>query len=128
MESGISITRRGILSSAGALGVAAAAGATLGGALPAAGAAAYEEASGDALIGKVKAPDLHVMSFNIRYDREGTQPGQPDYWPPSPTGNRIDWILTTPGITVKEAAINTWTKDGRWPSDHAPVQALVRLP
>ncbi|MBB3090386.1 hypothetical protein [Nocardioides albus] len=111
------------------------------------------------------------MSFNIRYDREGTQPGQPDYWPErkplvtafveleKPTilgvqkaefgqlgaieaglgpkyrmlgfgrdGTRIDWILTTPGITVKEAAINTWTKDGRWPSDHTPVQALVRLP
>ncbi|MDQ4112050.1 MAG: endonuclease/exonuclease/phosphatase family protein [Actinomycetota bacterium] len=316
MESGIRITRRGILSSAGALGVAAAAGTTLGGAPPAAGVAAYEGPSGDALIGKVKAPDLHVMSFNIRYDREGTQPGQPDYWPerkplvtelvelekptilgvqeaefgqlvaleaglgpkyrmlgfgrdggaggeyssifydasrlealwwdqfwlsdtpdligsatwgnsvtrivtwvrfrdlatgteflhvnshfdhqsenarvrsaevvrsliadtglpavftadcnaaaeasasyttlvtdgglidtwlagtqltprvgtfpnygtPSPTGNRIDWILTTPGITVKESAINTWTKDGRWPSDHTPVQALVRLP
>ncbi|MFE6647067.1 endonuclease/exonuclease/phosphatase family protein [Nocardioides sp. NPDC057772] len=312
MESGISITRRGILTSASALGAAAAVGTTVGGALPAAG----QTPTDSPLIGKVKAPDLHVMSFNIRYDREGTQPGQPDYWPerkplvtafvelekptilgvqeaefnqlgaleaglgpkyrmlgfgrdggaageyssifydasrlealwwdqfwlsdtpdligsatwgntvtrivtwvrfrdlatgteflhvnshfdhqsenarvrsaevvrsliadtglpavftadvnaaaeasapysvlvtdggltdtwlagkqltprfgtfpnygtPSPTGNRIDWILTTPGVTVKAAAINTWTQDGRWPSDHTPVQALVRLP
>ncbi|MBC7279054.1 endonuclease/exonuclease/phosphatase family protein [Nocardioides sp.] len=310
------ITRRGILSSAGALGAAAAVGSTLGGTLPAAAAAAYEKGSDKPLIGKARTPDLHVMSFNIRYDREGTQPGQPDYWPerkplvtafvelekptilgvqeaefsqlgsleaglgpkyrmlgfgrdggaggeyssifydasrlealwwdqfwlsdtpdviasatwgnsvtrivtwvrfldlatgteflhvnshfdhqsenarvrsaevvrsliadtglpavftadananaeasdpyttlvndgglvdtwlagtqltpqvgtfpnygtPNPAGTRIDWVLATPDVTVKSAAINTWTKDGRWPSDHTPVQALVRLP
>lgn len=51
----------------------------------------------------------------------------PDYGTPVPDGDRIDWILTTPGVEVRAAAINTWTRDGRYPSDHTPVQALLRL-
>jgi hypothetical protein len=30
-------------------------------------------------------------------------------------------------VEVLSAAVNTFRVDGRWPSDHAPVQALVRL-
>src|SRR5690606_42122146 len=51
----------------------------------------------------------------------------PDYGTPVPDGDRIDWILTTPGVEVRAAAINTWTRYGRYPSDHTPVQALLRL-
>lgn len=40
---------------------------------------------------------------------------------------RIDWILTSSGIRVQSAAINAVTFLGRYPSDHLPVQALVRL-
>ncbi|MGH3487043.1 MAG: endonuclease/exonuclease/phosphatase family protein [Actinopolymorphaceae bacterium] len=42
-------------------------------------------------------------------------------------GNRIDWILVRPETRVRAAAINTRTFDGRWGSDHWPVQALVTL-
>lgn len=52
----------------------------------------------------------------------------PNYKDPVLGGTRIDWLLATPGITVQKAAINTFTLDGRYPSDHVPVQALVRLP
>jgi endonuclease/exonuclease/phosphatase family metal-dependent hydrolase len=51
----------------------------------------------------------------------------PNYGTPNPDGTRIDWILATPGIEVRSAAINTWTRDGRYPSDHTPVQALLKI-
>jgi endonuclease/exonuclease/phosphatase family metal-dependent hydrolase len=51
----------------------------------------------------------------------------PAYGEPVEGGNRIDWILVNGGVEVLSAAVNTFRVDGRWPSDHAPVQALVRL-
>jgi endonuclease/exonuclease/phosphatase family metal-dependent hydrolase len=45
-----------------------------------------------------------------------------------PDGPRIDWILVSPDISVASTKINTWTRDGRWPSDHCPVQAEIVLP
>ena len=52
----------------------------------------------------------------------------PNYKDPVEDATRIDWVLATPGITVREAAINPFTLEGRYPSDHVPVQALVRIP
>jgi endonuclease/exonuclease/phosphatase family metal-dependent hydrolase len=50
----------------------------------------------------------------------------PNYTAPVEGDKRIDWLLATPGdVVVHEAAISTWTKDGRWPSDHTPVHALL---
>lgn len=51
----------------------------------------------------------------------------PNYQDPVKDGPRIDWVLTEPGIDVKKAAINTYREDGRYPSDHVPVQALIEL-
>ena len=48
------------------------------------------------------------------------------YGPLVPDGARIDWILTR-DVSVHAAAINTFTHDGRYPSDHLPVQALITL-
>ncbi|MGW4214296.1 endonuclease/exonuclease/phosphatase family protein [Lentzea sp. NPDC004789] len=48
------------------------------------------------------------------------------YGPLVPDGPRIDWILTR-GVTVESAAINTYRRDGQYPSDHLPVQALLRF-
>ncbi|MFD5839843.1 endonuclease/exonuclease/phosphatase family protein [Streptomyces chartreusis] len=47
--------------------------------------------------------------------------------PPEPGGQRIDWILTTPTVTTHWAAINTFAKNGRLPSDHLPVQVALDL-
>ncbi len=41
---------------------------------------------------------------------------------------RIDWILTTPDIVTSYAAVDTSEQDGRFPSDHLPVRAVLRLP
>ncbi|MFB9259952.1 endonuclease/exonuclease/phosphatase family protein [Dietzia aerolata] len=48
------------------------------------------------------------------------------YRPPRP-GPRIDWILTTPCIRVDTAAVNPSRHGGGWPSDHLPVQAVLRV-
>jgi endonuclease/exonuclease/phosphatase family metal-dependent hydrolase len=42
-------------------------------------------------------------------------------------GERIDWILTTPGIRARLAHINTFEQGGQYPSDHLPVQAVLQL-
>jgi endonuclease/exonuclease/phosphatase family metal-dependent hydrolase len=49
------------------------------------------------------------------------------YKPLTPDGDRIDWILTSPGATVHRASINTFSVNGQFPSDHLPVQAAVTL-
>ncbi|WP_406207354.1 endonuclease/exonuclease/phosphatase family protein [Streptomyces sp. NBC_01017] len=47
--------------------------------------------------------------------------------PLTPNGDRIDWVLTTPGVTAHRATINTFADDGQFPSDHLPVQASLTL-
>ncbi|MFE9609683.1 endonuclease/exonuclease/phosphatase family protein [Streptomyces sp. NPDC006012] len=49
------------------------------------------------------------------------------YQPLTPDGDRIDWILTTPGVTTRRAVIDTFSADGRFPSDHLPVRASLAL-
>ncbi len=49
------------------------------------------------------------------------------YKPLTPDGDRIDWVLGTPGVTAHRAAINTFSDDGQFPSDHLPVQAFLGL-
>ncbi|MGI5351059.1 endonuclease/exonuclease/phosphatase family protein [Streptomyces sp. CA-250714] len=49
------------------------------------------------------------------------------YRPLVPDGDRIDWILASPGVRVRHASINTYERDGQYPSDHLPVQALIEL-
>ncbi|MFF5184389.1 endonuclease/exonuclease/phosphatase family protein [Streptomyces sp. NPDC000345] len=44
-----------------------------------------------------------------------------------PDGDRIDWILATPGVTVRRAWVDTYCANGQYPSDHLPVTASVRL-
>ncbi|MFL4902510.1 endonuclease/exonuclease/phosphatase family protein [Streptomyces sp. MMS24-I2-30] len=49
------------------------------------------------------------------------------YEPLTPDGDRIDWILTTPGVTTRRVVIDTFSADGRFPSDHLPVRASLTL-
>lgn len=51
----------------------------------------------------------------------------PNYHSPTLERKRIDWILATPSVSVLRAGINITRYAGRWPSDHAPVQAVVEL-
>jgi endonuclease/exonuclease/phosphatase family metal-dependent hydrolase len=43
-------------------------------------------------------------------------------------GNKIDYVFTPPGVEVLEAQILYDNVDGRYPSDHFPVTARLRLP
>ncbi|MFF2847855.1 endonuclease/exonuclease/phosphatase family protein [Streptomyces sp. NPDC058001] len=49
------------------------------------------------------------------------------YRPLVPDGDRIDWILATPGVSVHHASINTFSSAGQFPSDHLPVLASLTL-
>jgi endonuclease/exonuclease/phosphatase family metal-dependent hydrolase len=42
------------------------------------------------------------------------------------SGGRIDWILHAPGFETLSAAIDRTEDEGRFPSDHYPVTAVVR--
>lgn len=46
----------------------------------------------------------------------------------SRSGDRIDWIVTPPSVRTLFAAIDHANDDGRYPSDHFPVTAVVQLP
>lgn len=58
----------------------------------------------------------------VRGDDEGSF----NSFTPNPGKARIDWIGVTSHWTVLSAAIDRTRKDGRWPSDHFPVTAVVR--
>ncbi len=42
-------------------------------------------------------------------------------------GSRIDFIFHTPHFRATTAAIDRWSRDGRYPSDHYPVNAVLVL-
>jgi endonuclease/exonuclease/phosphatase family metal-dependent hydrolase len=44
----------------------------------------------------------------------------------APAGSRIDFILASKHFTAVEAAIDRTSRDGRYPSDHFPVTAVLR--
>ncbi|WP_291050484.1 endonuclease/exonuclease/phosphatase family protein [Herbiconiux sp.] len=52
----------------------------------------------------------------------------PNYRRPRLGRKRIDWIVVTPDVTVERIGINTRRPGGVWPSDHLPVQAVLRFP
>lgn len=54
----------------------------------------------------------------------GTRPG---YRQPRIGGPRIDWIAVTADIRVERVAVNARTVLGGRPSDHFPMQAVLRL-
>jgi endonuclease/exonuclease/phosphatase family metal-dependent hydrolase len=50
-----------------------------------------------------------------------------NYHAPKVGGKRIDWLLVGGGIEVKAMGINAVRFDGAAPSDHEPVQAVLRM-
>ena len=52
----------------------------------------------------------------------------PFFSEPEESDFRIDWILASAGVRVKDAKINAFRLDGVHPSDHLPVQAHLELP
>ncbi|MET9386045.1 endonuclease/exonuclease/phosphatase family protein [Streptomyces sp. NPDC002928] len=45
----------------------------------------------------------------------------------TPDGDRIDWILATPDVTVRRESVDTFRVNGQYPSDHLPVLASLSL-
>jgi endonuclease/exonuclease/phosphatase family metal-dependent hydrolase len=73
------------------------------------------------------APALFVDTFRVRHPdaREvGTFTG---FTMGRTTGPKIDFVLVEPSTEVLDAAIVRASRDGRYPSDHFPVTARIRL-
>ncbi|MFE6780221.1 endonuclease/exonuclease/phosphatase family protein [Streptomyces sp. NPDC057702] len=99
----------------------------------------------DPQVPRVVTGDFNVPAHqNLVYDTLLGQGGLVDTWdhaerrgalyatfhgykPLVPGGERIDWILTSPGIHTSYASINTFSLGGQFPSDHLPVQARLEL-
>lgn len=65
----------------------------------------------------------------IAETRQGSMVTYTGFKPPRAEGDsRIDWILLSPGIAVSRCEAVEYNEDGRYPSDHLPVFADIRLP
>lgn len=49
------------------------------------------------------------------------------YRGPKTGDGRIDWILTTSALETLSTRINTFNVDGTYPSDHFPIEAMLRF-
>jgi endonuclease/exonuclease/phosphatase family metal-dependent hydrolase len=87
-------------------------------------AAAEDSRTYDLLVGGTRLLDSWHTAERRLSSAYATYSG---YQAPVIGGARIDWLLTTPEFTVDAVAINSASVDGRFPSDHLPVQAHVRL-
>ncbi|GGS17794.1 metal-dependent hydrolase [Streptomyces humidus] len=85
-------------------------------------AVAHDSAVYDALL----ATGL-VDTWDTARSRGGAYATFHGYRPLIPGGDRIDWILATPGVTVHREWTDTFTVDGQYPSDHLPVRASLSL-
>jgi endonuclease/exonuclease/phosphatase family metal-dependent hydrolase len=70
-----------------------------------------------------KLTDTHRVIHPERSPNEATYNG----WRATRKGSRIDWILHSPEFTTLNAGINYMQENGRYPSDHYPVEAVLRL-
>jgi endonuclease/exonuclease/phosphatase family metal-dependent hydrolase len=71
----------------------------------------------------------YVLTDSYRKLYPAPSPDEASYnnWEGATTGSRIDFILHTHHFKPTAAAIVRTSYDGRWPSDHYPVTATLRL-
>ena len=67
--------------------------------------------------------DTFRLSNPKRMEEEATLSG----WNGRTVGNRIDWVLCTPNFKVLTASIDRTQFNGRYPSDHYPVSAILQV-
>ena len=68
--------------------------------------------------------DVYRRHHPERTDNEGTFCS----FSGSSGGGRIDWILASPDFDLLDAQIDRSNENGRYPSDHFPVTAVLRVP
>jgi endonuclease/exonuclease/phosphatase family metal-dependent hydrolase len=73
-------------------------------------------------------PGAFVDTFRVRYPDETTVGTFTGFKMGATTGDKIDYVLVQRGAEVMSADIIRTSKNNRYPSDHFPVVARVRLP
>jgi endonuclease/exonuclease/phosphatase family metal-dependent hydrolase len=66
-------------------------------------------------------------SYRVLHPQRSAEEATFDDWNGTVKGSRIDFILHTGEFTPTAAEIVRTSYDGRWPSDHYPVTATLRL-
>jgi endonuclease/exonuclease/phosphatase family metal-dependent hydrolase len=66
-----------------------------------------------------------VDTYRVRHPERGENEGTFGGFRGNTAGSRIDWILASPQLEVVEAEIDRTEEDGRFPSDHYPVTAVL---
>lgn len=99
-----------------------------GGEAPAVVAGDLNAGPSDPAVRELLADGTLVDSWEVAESRRTESWGTyAAYREPRRGGTRIDWILATSQVRVTDAAINPRRHRGGWPSDHLPVQAVLRL-
>jgi endonuclease/exonuclease/phosphatase family metal-dependent hydrolase len=83
---------------------------------------------GEALVDGARNPLPLVDSFRALYPDETQVRTSAGFSGGSAVGAKIDYIFMGPGQTALTAQIDRTNVDGRYPSDHYPVTATIRLP
>jgi endonuclease/exonuclease/phosphatase family metal-dependent hydrolase len=73
-------------------------------------------------------PPLFVDTFRVSHPDALTVGTFTGFDAAATTGPKIDYVLAPPGTDVLDAAIVRTSRGGRYPSDHFPVTARLRLP
>jgi endonuclease/exonuclease/phosphatase family metal-dependent hydrolase len=61
------------------------------------------------------------------HEREPAADGTFHGFSGEPMPDRIDWILATPSPRIERCEIDRFNRDGQYPSDHFPVEAVLRV-
>lgn len=91
--------------------------------------------TGDFNCGEDSKPYAHLVAsdrlndtFRLAHPQRGTEEGTFNGFAGVATGARIDWILASPHWNVQSASIDRFVQEGRYPSDHFPVTAVLSRP
>ena len=68
-----------------------------------------------------------VDSYRAAHPERSANESSSSRWTGRRQGSRIDWILHSHHFTTLQSVINYTNDRGRYPSDHYPVQAVIRL-
>lgn len=77
------------------------------------------------LVGKKNELNL-IDTFRGFKPKPGKSEGTFNGFRGTKSGKRIDWVLANDRFEIKSAKIDDFNKDGRYPSDHFPVDATLQ--
>lgn len=81
-----------------------------------------------ALVAEGHPAPAFVDTYRVLHPDETVVGTFTDFTLGSTAGEKIDYVLVQPGTEVITAEIVRTSRNGRYPSDHFPVSALIRLP
>ncbi|MDA0348768.1 MAG: endonuclease/exonuclease/phosphatase family protein [Verrucomicrobia bacterium] len=82
----------------------------------------------EALVSSIgKSGATLIDTYRVIHPEKGDFEGTFGGFKGNQNGNRIDWVITTQDVMTLNATINHTNNDGRYPSDHYPVEAVVRI-